>query len=261
MADKTAGGQAVAASSSLQQTRRSLLATTTLALLFAPFANVEARTFGGVLPWIPESADPPTPFQPGGWHYFDAREASTMEAIVERLIPGDDLGPGGRDVGCAVFIDRQLAGPYGDSRRLYMRPPFAKAAATLGPQSQDGPAAQYRRGLAAINAYCRTTFANKEFSDLSPAEQDTVLTGLEKGTIALSDGVAGPQFFKLMLQNTKEGFLADPIYGGNRDMAGWVLIGFPGARYDYRDHIEKHNVAYPLPPVGIMGRSSWNQKS
>ena len=32
-----------------------------------------------------------------------------------------------------------------------------------------------------------------------------------------------------------EGYFADPIYGGNRDMAGWKLVGFPGVRYDYRD--------------------------
>jgi gluconate 2-dehydrogenase gamma chain len=57
-----------------------------------------------------------------------------------------------------------------------------------------------------------------------------------------------------------EGFFADPIYGGNRDMAGWKLVGFPGARYDYRDWVERHNEAYPLPPVSIMGRSDWTVK-
>jgi gluconate 2-dehydrogenase gamma chain len=54
-----------------------------------------------------------------------------------------------------------------------------------------------------------------------------------------------------MLQNTMEGFFADPLYGGNRNMASWKMIGFPGARYDYRDHIDKHNVRYPRPPVSI----------
>jgi gluconate 2-dehydrogenase gamma chain len=64
----------------------------------------------------------------------------------------------------------------------------------------------------------------------------------------------------LLLQNTQEGFFADPIYGGNRDMAGWKLVGFPGARYDYRDWVERHNEVYPLPPVSIMGRADWTLK-
>ena len=70
----------------------------------------------------------------------------------------------------------------------------------------------------------------------------------------------GARFFELMLANTMEGFFADPIYGGNRDMAGWKLIGFPGARYDYRDWVERHNEPYPLPPVSILGRSEWEVK-
>ena len=53
-----------------------------------------------------------------------------------------------------------------------------------------------------------------------------------------------------------EGFFADPIYGGNRDMAGWKMIGFPGARYDYRDWVSRHNERYPYPPVSIQGRAS-----
>ena len=65
-------------------------------------------------------------------------------------------------------------------------------------------------------------------------------------------------FFEILLQNTKEGFFADPVYGGNRDMAAWKMIGFPGARYDYSDWIDRHNQRYPLPPVGIMGRPAWN---
>lgn len=242
-------------------TRRALLASTSLLFLLAPLTKVRARSFGSALPWLPESADPPTPFRPGGWLFFTPEEAAAVEAIVDRLIPEDDLGPGGKQAGCAVFIDRQLAGPYGDARALYMRPPFAKASLTLGPQSEDGPAAQYRRGLAALDASSRQSNAGKAFRELPPAQQDDMLTQLEKGTITLPNGVEAAGFFKLLLQNTKEGFLADPIYGGNRDMVGWTLIGFPGARYDYRDHIDKHNVPYPLPPVSIMGRPAWNQKS
>jgi gluconate 2-dehydrogenase gamma chain len=91
---------------------------------------------------------------------------------------------------------------------------------------------------------------------LDAAQQDQILSGLEKDEIQLA-GASGKDFFETVLQNTMEGFFADPIYGGNRDMAGWKLIGFPGARYDYRDHVTKHNQPYPLPPVSILGRGDW----
>ncbi len=80
-----------------------------------------------------------------------------------------------------------------------------------------------------------------------------MLAGMDGGKIALKlkPGFSTKQFFELILQNTMEGFFADPLYGGNRNMASWKMIGFPGARYDYRDHIDKHNVRYPRPPVSI----------
>ncbi|HEY2616600.1 MAG TPA: gluconate 2-dehydrogenase subunit 3 family protein, partial [Acetobacteraceae bacterium] len=86
--------------------------------------------------------------------------------------------------------------------------------------------------------------------------KDEVIGGLEKGGVALAT-VSGRGFFDLLLQNTQEGFFADPVYGGNRDMVGWKMIGFPGARYDYRDWVERHNEKYPRPPVGIGGRPEW----
>ncbi len=56
-----------------------------------------------------------------------------------------------------------------------------------------------------------------------------------------------------------EGFFSDPIYGGNRDMVGWKLVGFPGTRYDYRDVMAKPNQPYTLPPVTIQGRPDWRK--
>jgi gluconate 2-dehydrogenase gamma chain len=194
--------------------------------------------------------------RPGPWIFFSADEASLVEAAVDRLIPADERGLGGKDAGCAVFIDRQLAGPYGRGDGLYMKPPFMPGAATQGYQRPDTPAAQYRGGLKALGEYVRNAFDGKSFSQLSPRDQDEVLGGVESGSIALKD-VNGALFFALLLANTMEGFFADPIYGGNRDMAGWRLIGFPGARYDYRDWVERHNEPYPLPPVSILGRSEW----
>jgi gluconate 2-dehydrogenase gamma chain len=240
---------------SSQPTRR-LLLTSATAFIFVGTTLARARTLSGSLPWEPGMATPPALVRPGPWMFFTADEAALIEAAVDRLIPPDSRGPGGKDAGCAVFIDRQLAGPYGRSEGLYTRPPFMPAAATQGYQLPDAPAARYRAGLKALADYIKSNFAGKSFGDLAATEQDTVLKGLESGSIALKD-VKSADFFALLLGNTQEGFFADPIYGGNRDMASWKLIGFPGARYDYRDWVERHNEAYPLPPVGIMGRSDW----
>jgi gluconate 2-dehydrogenase gamma chain len=235
--------------------RRSLLASTAGALLISATSG-RALTVSGGMPWAPNTASPPVPVRPGPWAFFTADEASLVEALVDRLIPPDDRGPGGRDAGCAVFIDRQLAGPYGRAGGLYMRPPFMPGAPTQGYQMPNTPAARYRAGLKALADYVKDAFGGKSFRELSSQDQDGVLAGLEKGSVVLKD-VGGAQFLDLVLQNTMEGFFADPIYGGNREMAGWKLIGFPGARYDYRDWVERHNEPYPLPPVGIMGRADW----
>lgn len=191
--------------------------------------------------------------------FFTADEAALVEAAVDRIIPPDDRGPGGKDAGCAVYIDRQLAGPYGHAAGLYMSPPFMPGTATQGYQLPDTPAARYRAGLKAIAEHVKASFGGRTFPKLSPQDQDKVLSGIETGSIALG-AVDGKNFFALLLQNTQEGFFADPIYGGNRDMAGWKLIGFPGARYDYRDWVERHNEPYPLPPVSIMGRADWTAR-
>jgi gluconate 2-dehydrogenase gamma chain len=235
--------------------RRSLLASTA-AVFFVSTTAGRTLTISQGMPWAPGTATPPVPIRPGPWAFFTADEASLVEAAVDRLIPPDDRGPGGKDAGCAVFIDRQLAGPYGRSDGLYMRPPFMPGAATQGYQLPNTPAARYRAGLRALADHVKSAFGGKSFQALSPQDQDKVLAGLESGSIVLKD-VNGAQFFELLLQNAQEGFFADPIYGGNRDMAGWRLIGFPGTRYDYRDWVERHNEPYPLPPVSIMGRTEW----
>jgi gluconate 2-dehydrogenase gamma chain len=238
-----------------RMSRRFLLSSTAVGLLAGTSAG-RAATITQAMPWSPGTARPPVSVRPGPWRFFTADEAALVEAAVDRLIPPDERGPGGKDAGCAVFIDRQLAGPYGRSEGLYMKPPFMPGAATQGEQLPEAPAARYRNGLKALADYVKGAFGGRSFSQLSPQEQDRVLAGLEAGSIALKD-VDGAQFFALLLQNTHECFFADPIYGGNRDMAGWKLIGFPGARYDYRDWVERHNQRYPLPPVSIMGRSDW----
>src|SRR5580692_3951429 len=106
---------------SSQPSRRLLLASAA-AFVFVGTTLARARTLSGSLPWEPGMATPPAVVRPGPWMFFTADEAALIEAAVDRLIPPDSRGPGGKDAGCAVFIDRQLAGPYGRSEGLYTRP-------------------------------------------------------------------------------------------------------------------------------------------
>ena len=177
-----------------------------------------AHTYSGTLPWSAFAGDPPKPINPLGWYFLTPNEVATVEAIVDRLIPADNLSPGGKDAGCAVFIDRQLAGSYGQSSRLYMKGPFMPGLPTQGYQGQLTPSGRYRLGLQALDDYVRATYAGKSFAQLAPAQQDAVLEGMEgeKITLKLAPGFTTRTFFELILQNTMEGFFADPLYGGNR---------------------------------------------
>jgi gluconate 2-dehydrogenase gamma chain len=185
--------------------------------------------------------------------FFAPEEGAAVEALVDRLIPSDPETPGGKDCGCAVFIDRQLAGAYGSAAGLYWSPPFLPATPEQGLQGPFTPAQLYRRTLAALDQYCRATYAGKTLAQLSNDEKDQIIAGMENGSLQLQGKLAKP-FFDVLLQDTRRGFFADPVYGGNRDMAAWKMIGFPGARYDYRDWIERHNERYPHPPISIAGR-------
>jgi gluconate 2-dehydrogenase gamma chain len=234
--------------------RRELLTTTAYLLLLQ--GTAPAEVIRGALPWRPGAGAPPARALLGPWLFFTDAEAATVEALVDRLIPPDPETPGGKDAGCAVFIDRQLAGPFGSDSGLYNAAPFQKGTKEQGSQSELTPAQRYRQALAALDKHCRANFAGKGFAALSDDAKDTIIGNLENGSLPLEGAdVAG--FFKLLLQNTREGFFSDPIYGGNRDMVGWKMIGFPGARYDYRDWVERHNERYPLPPVSMIGRPDW----
>lgn len=235
--------------------RRDLLTGTAVTLVGSTLARGAAVP--GKLPWHPDAGEPPHPVEPEGWKYFTPAEVAAMDAVVDRLIPPDPQTPGGKDAGCAVFIDRQLAGGYGRAQGLYNLGPFHKGSKVQGPQSQQTPAQEYRAALAALDSYCRSNAGGgKPFAELDGAQQDRILKGLEDGGTQL-EGVDGRTFFEHLLKDTKEGFFADPIYGGNRDMCAWKMIGFPGARYDYRDWVHRHNERYPHPPVSIAGAPDW----
>ncbi len=242
-------------------TRREILAGTAAVALTHRFARAEV--IQGKLP-VPPADALPGAVTGSGWRFFTAAEGATLEAVVDRLIPPDPATPGGKDAGCAVFIDRQMAGGYGHSEGLYKLGPFQKGSEQQGSQSQQDPAQQYRSALAALDRQAQgvqgASGRATSFAGLSPEQQDTLLKGIEDGSIPL-EGLDGQAFFKNLLTDVQQGFFADPIYGGNKDMCAWKMIGFPGARYDYRDWVSRHNEAYPHPPVSIQGRPDWTPRS
>lgn len=239
--------------------RRRLLTTGVVASVVVPAAS--AAVFSGVMPWQEGAADaPPEAFRRmrGAPGFFTADESAFVTAAVARLIPEDELGPGAVQAGVPDFIDRQLAGDYGQATRWYMQGPWATGEATQGYQSRMTPAALYRAAIREIDAAVGKAHNGTLFNKLAAADRDSWLQRLEKGEVRLPT-VDTKTFFTMLLQNTKEGFWSDPIYGGNRDMVGWKLIGFPGARYDHRDFVLRHGEPYPLPPVGISGRPDWKK--
>jgi gluconate 2-dehydrogenase gamma chain len=238
--------------------RRELLAGAALFLLSG--ATGRAALIADHLPWTPNAGNPPTPAKPGPWLFFTGPEGRAAEAIADCIIPPDPQTPGGKDAGCAVFVDRQLAGSYGQQDGLYTMPPFQKGMKQQGPQSDGGPTQIYRDGLAALDRYCQGKYSGKAFADLGDSDKDDVLKGLEEEKITL-EGADGKALFDQILKDVQQGFFADPIYGGNRDMTAWRMIGYPGARYNYLDWIDRHNERFPLPPVSITGRAEWTPKS
>jgi gluconate 2-dehydrogenase gamma chain len=216
------------------------------------------QTFSGAMPWTQGAADYPPGASGTGYVYFTPAEAAFVEAAVARLIPADPVGPGAIEAGVPFFIDRQLAGQFGQGQHFYLGGPWPKGVPEQGYQSRFSPAQLYRYTIPIIETYVGRTYRGASFKGLSAADQDTVLKGLESGSIQLVDA-DGKTFFNMLLQNTKEGYFSDPIYGGNRNMAAWKMIGFPGAHYDYREWVPRHGQPVPYPSVSFLGRPGWNK--
>jgi len=182
--------------------------------------------------------------------YLTPPEIAFLDAAAERLIPTDELGPGARDAGVTVYIDRQLFSAWGTHGRNYRSGPWLEGTPEQGFQSRLTPQEIYRIGIREINDHCRATY-QKPFDQLQPERQDDILKALEKDEIALPS-LSSKLFFNLLWRNTEEGYFADPMYGGNRGKVGWKLLGFPGVPSGaYREHIDNPE-PYRAEPVSIL---------
>ena len=149
-----------------------------------------------------------------------AAESDILEAIVARLIPADDNGPGAAEARAAHYIDRALAGPLSASRRAYAA------------------------GLAAVDAYAQS-IKGAPFATLAAPDQDAVLSDIEKN-VATGFGPNSSTFFNLVRTHTIQGMFSDPYYGGNANFVGWDLIGYPGLRMAVTEDDQRMSVK-PTP--------------
>jgi gluconate 2-dehydrogenase gamma chain len=181
---------------------------------------------------------------------FDPHQRATIAAAMARIIPTDDT-PGAREADCIGFLDRYLSG----IGFIFAKPDGSGFETLEGKQAEawqqriELMRTRYVEGVHELDRRARARFAG-DFVDLPAEAQDGILRDLEQGvtdeptTSTVSDGLAGPvsaepalqqtltevdlDFFPLLITHTRQGFYADPIYGGNKDQVGWAVIGFPG---------------------------------
>ena len=197
---------------------------------------------------------PAAPANPG-YSFLSLDEAAFVEAVVDHMVPADQYSPKGTDLGINIFIDRALGGGWGKGDRMYMQGPWKQGHPNQGYQLPLRPAELYRAGIAATNAYCKKTYS-KSFDQLPAEQKQEVLVGLQGNKIKFDSGLPANTFFSTMYQTVMEGMFADPIYGGNRNKAGWKMIGFPGVVAVHAQNIEKfRDKKFTAEPLSISDLS------
>ena len=183
--------------------------------------------------------------------FFTPAEATFIEALVDHMVPADQLTPSGSELGINIFIDRALAGSWGKGGRMYMQGPWQEGTPSQGYQSPLMPSQLYRAGIASTNQACNKQYG-KSFELLDPSQKDELLKALESGKIVFEDGLQSKTFFEIAYQSVVEGLFADPIYGGNANKAAWKMIGFPGViETNTRNIVEYKNKLYKANVLSI----------
>ena len=180
--------------------------------------------------------------------FLNSDEAAFIEAAVARLIPEDDQWPGALKAGVPNYIDKQLAGAWGVGERLYRSGPWRPGTPAQGYQLPFTPTELFRTSIDAINK--ELSQVGTPFTTMGSEQQDAYLARLETGGKDLG-GVPSNVFFEHLWECTIEGFFGDPVYGGNRDMVAWRMIGFPGAYASYYDLVDQHGIKIDRAPMSI----------
>jgi gluconate 2-dehydrogenase gamma chain len=206
------------------------------------FIDLSGMSLGGLLLYSLTGEPVVASAQAGGvkvpLRFFTMPEGKVIVAACERIFPSDESGPGATQANVMVYIDRQLAGPYGTDKYRYVQPPFVESIPEHGYQGKENPQQIYRAGIQTLGA---------DFAGLEGARQDERLAAREK-----------TRFFQLLRQHTIEGMFCDPMHGGNAGLIGWQLIGYPGPQMSFRGQLDRYDgVAYRTQPQSlaqIMGQ-------
>lgn len=171
-----------------------------------------------------------------------------LEQATERIYPEDDNGPGAIELGVPYFIDKQLAGEWGVNNKEYMKGPFIQGKDSHGYQSRLTRGEIFILGLRKMNEVSKDQ-VGESFDTAGEEQQDEILKDFESGKINMV-GVNSETFFNLLRKLTLEGVYSDPLYGGNKDMMGWKMREFPGARPAYIDVIDKEEFV-KMDPISL----------
>jgi len=187
--------------------------------------------------------------------HLNLEEQAFIEAVVDHMVPADELSPKGTDMGINIFIDRALASGWGKGDRLYMQGPWKQGVPNQGYQLPLTPAQLYRAGIPAANAHCVKTYG-KTFDQITEAQREEFLLAWRADKVTFAGGPPARVFFNMLYQNVMQGMFSDPIHGGNRDKAGWNLIGFPGIVAVHYLNVEKYrDKKYVVKPISIADMS------
>lgn len=215
---------------------------------------------GGLLTNIDNPEPPTTVDNTAQDSYREARMFFTrqedfrvLEAAVERIYPEDDNGPGAIGLRVPYFIDGQLAGDFGSNRKDYMEGPFKKVKDESLYQTRMNRGEIFIEGLRKMNAVSKEQF-DLEFYEVDQEQQDTILQSFDNNEIEL-EGVSSKAFFNLLRKMTIEGAYSDPLYGGNKDMQGWIMREYPGPRAAYIDMIESEEFI-KMDPISLKDYQS-----
>jgi gluconate 2-dehydrogenase gamma chain len=224
-----------------------LVAAAGPAALAACGDETPARSYVGV----PSPAINPPP--EGIYRFFTAIEARALGVVVDALLPSEGGIPGARDAGVVTFIDHRLAADEGVP--TYTDPPFAMTYEGSEPPGPDTdqiiwvPAGElyrygsqevqlssralYRRGLEALERHALRRFGSS-LTDLTPGQAHSVVRDLADGRVPTEPGEPSAlALFETLFSDVGQGWLADPMYGGNRNLEVWQAIGYPGAQRAY----------------------------
>lgn len=169
--------------------------------------------------------------------YFTPEQFGVIDAATERIFPEDDSGPGAKALGVAFFIDHQLAGEWGFNGREYMQPPFFRGEKVQGFQGRLKRRDIFDIAIREMQNHSQTVF-KKNFTELSGEEQDQILKDFQEDKVNITT-ISPSGFFQMLRSATLEGAYSDPLYGGNRNMAGWKMRNYPGSQMAYANIIEK----------------------